>query len=158
MNPSDTPDAAIAMIDAEGTVVGWTQAARQLVGYSARDVVGRSAAHVLQSCDDATRVTSLAEQCRVQGGWSGTMAVRHRDGHTLTLTLRVSLLWGENGSHRWLVSRTSHPRLRHPGALDENGRGLFLIAHLSRRWGSRSASDGKVVWAEQDLSPTAVAR
>ncbi|MGW3248504.1 ATP-binding protein, partial [Streptomyces sp. NPDC001070] len=39
---------------------------------------------------------------------------------------------------------------------DENGRGLFLVAQLSRRWGSRSASGGKVVWAEEDLvsSPT----
>ncbi|MER6074880.1 SpoIIE family protein phosphatase [Streptomyces sp. NPDC001817] len=106
VEPSEAPDAAIAMIDAEGTVVGWTQAAQQLVGYSARDVVGRSAAHVLRPSDDATWATSLAEQCRVQGGWSGTVTVRHRDGHTLTLTLRVSLLWGENGSHRWLVSVT----------------------------------------------------
>jgi len=106
MNPSETPDAAIAMIDAEGTVVGWTQAAEQLVGYSAREVVGRPAAHVLPSSEDAPRATALAEQCRAQGGWSGTMTVRHRGGHTLTLTLRVSLLWGENESLRWLVSVT----------------------------------------------------
>ncbi|MFF4211814.1 SpoIIE family protein phosphatase [Streptomyces sp. NPDC001796] len=105
-NRSETPDAAIAMLDAEGTVVGWTRAAEQLVGYSAREVVGRPAAHVLPSAEDALKARALADQCRVQGGWSGTQTVRHRDGHTLTLTLRGSLLWGENESLRWLVSVT----------------------------------------------------
>ncbi len=41
-------------------------------------------------------------------------------------------------------SNTSHPRPRQPHTIDENGRGLFLVAQLSRRWGSRSATDGKV--------------
>lgn len=43
------------------------------------------------------------------------------------------------------------PRLRRARTVDENGRGLSLVAHLSRRWGSRSVPDGKVVWAEEDL-------
>ncbi|MER7834329.1 SpoIIE family protein phosphatase [Streptomyces sp. NPDC096040] len=106
VNQSETPDAAIAMIDAEGTVVGWTQAAQQLVGYSAAEVVGRSAAHVLPPSEDALRASAVAEQCRAEGGWSGTVKVRHRDGHTLTMTLRVSLLWGQDADTRWLVSVT----------------------------------------------------
>jgi anti-sigma regulatory factor (Ser/Thr protein kinase) len=54
-------------------------------------------------------------------------------------------------------SNTSHPRPRQPHIIDEQGRGLFLVAQLSRRWGSRSATDGKVVWAEQDLPSKALA-
>ena len=54
-------------------------------------------------------------------------------------------------------SNTSHPRPRQPHIIGENGRGLFLVAQLSRRWGSRSAPAGKVVWAEQDLPSKAVA-
>ncbi|MER5917157.1 SpoIIE family protein phosphatase [Streptomyces sp. NPDC001982] len=104
--PREIPDAAIAMVDAEGTVMGWTQAAEQLVGFSAGDVVGRSATHVLPPPEDAGRASVFAEQCRAQGGWSGTAAVRHRDGHTLTMTLRVSLLWGQDAGTRWLVSVT----------------------------------------------------
>ncbi|MET4641363.1 SpoIIE family protein phosphatase [Streptomyces sp. NBC_01550] len=106
VSPRETPDAAIAMLDAEGTVVGWTHAARQLVGYTAREVVGRSAAHVLPPPEDALRAASHAEQCRAQGGWSGTVAVRHRVGHTLKMTLRLSLLWGQDASTQWLVSVT----------------------------------------------------
>ncbi|MFF0291782.1 SpoIIE family protein phosphatase [Streptomyces sp. NPDC005262] len=104
--PRETPDAAIAMTDAEGTVMGWTRAAQQLVGYSAGEVVGRSAAHVLPPPEDARRASAFAEQCRAQGGWSGTVAVRHRDGRTLTMTLRISLLWGQDADTRWLVSVT----------------------------------------------------
>jgi anti-sigma regulatory factor (Ser/Thr protein kinase) len=43
------------------------------------------------------------------------------------------------------------PRLRHGRPTDENGRGLFLVSQLSGRWGARSESEGKVVWAEIDL-------
>ncbi|WP_393100038.1 hypothetical protein [Streptomyces sp. LN325] len=35
VSPREIPDAAIAMLDVEGTVVGWTHAAEQLVGYPA---------------------------------------------------------------------------------------------------------------------------
>ncbi|MEU5310886.1 SpoIIE family protein phosphatase [Streptomyces sp. NPDC021562] len=102
----EVPDAAIAVIDAEGIVVGWTHAAQQLVGHAAAEVVGRSAAHVLPPPEDARRALAFAEQCRAQGGWSGTVAIRHRDGHTLRMTLRVSLLRGQDDTTRWLASVT----------------------------------------------------
>ncbi|WP_371650843.1 SpoIIE family protein phosphatase [Streptomyces mirabilis] len=106
VSPREVPDAAIAMLDTEGTVVGWTHAAEQLVGYSAGEVVGRSAAHVLPPVEDAPSASAFAEQCRAQGGWSGTVMVRHRDGHAIKMTLRISLLWGQDAGTRWLVSVT----------------------------------------------------
>ena len=39
--PVGMTGAAIAVVDEGGTVVGWTQAAQRLVGYSAAEVVGR---------------------------------------------------------------------------------------------------------------------
>ncbi|MED7825006.1 SpoIIE family protein phosphatase, partial [Streptomyces chiangmaiensis] len=99
-------DTAVAMIDEQGTVVAWTQAAQHLVGYCPEDVVGRSATLVLPSSEEPLGVSAFAEQCRAQGGWSGTAAVRHRDGRTLNLSLRLSLLWGQDATHRWLVSLT----------------------------------------------------
>ncbi|MGW8951918.1 SpoIIE family protein phosphatase [Streptomyces sp. NPDC055709] len=106
VSPREIPDAAIAMLDAAGTVAGWTHAAEQLVGYSAGEVVGRSAAHMLPRAEDASRASVFAEQCRAQNGWSGTVTVRHRDGHAIRMTLRISLLWGRDDSTRWLVSVT----------------------------------------------------
>ncbi|MFJ3276781.1 SpoIIE family protein phosphatase [Streptomyces sp. NPDC086776] len=46
------------------------------------------------------------------------------------------------------------PRLRHAYDTDEGGRGLFLIAQLTRRWGTRYAARGKTIWAEQTLPTT----
>ncbi len=43
------------------------------------------------------------------------------------------------------------PHLRHASATDEGGRGLFLVAHLAERWGTRYTDHGKVIWAEQSL-------
>ncbi|WP_159045633.1 ATP-binding SpoIIE family protein phosphatase, partial [Streptomyces puniciscabiei] len=51
-------------------------------------------------------------------------------------------------------SGNCYPRQRHARIVDENGRGLFLVAQLAHRWGFRSASGGKVVWVEQDLPST----
>ncbi|MGP4085541.1 SpoIIE family protein phosphatase [Streptomyces sp. KR55] len=45
----------------------------------------------------------------------------------------------------------SQPRLRRARTTDEGGRGLFLVAQLSSRWGSRYGQRGKTVWAEQPL-------
>jgi len=42
------------------------------------------------------------------------------------------------------------PRLRHPGTLDENGRGLGIIGRLVQAWGTRHTPEGKIVWAEMD--------
>ncbi|MFJ6706452.1 MULTISPECIES: PAS domain-containing protein [unclassified Streptomyces] len=51
------------------------------------------------------------------------------------------------------VSDTSAtaPHLRYARSSDEGGRGLFLIAELTDRWGTRFGDAGKTIWAEQDL-------
>ncbi|MER5916548.1 SpoIIE family protein phosphatase [Streptomyces sp. NPDC001982] len=101
------PDSAIAMIDGEGTVVGWTSTAERLVGYAAGEMVGRPVWFVLPFLQDALHTWAASQQRRARGGWSGTATVHHRDGHTLHASLRVSLLWGRDGAVRWLVSGTN---------------------------------------------------
>ncbi|MFI8191587.1 SpoIIE family protein phosphatase [Streptomyces sp. NPDC085946] len=46
----------------------------------------------------------------------------------------------------------TQPRLRRARLMDEGGRGLFLIAQLAHRWGSRYTSTGKTIWTEQRLT------
>ncbi len=46
----------------------------------------------------------------------------------------------------------TQPRMRRARITDEGGRGLFLVARLSRRWGSRYGQRGKTIWVEQELS------
>ncbi|MFS4095316.1 SpoIIE family protein phosphatase [Streptomyces sp. AF1A] len=54
------------------------------------------------------------------------------------------------------VSDTSHtaPHLRRARTTDEGGRGLFLVAQLTERWGTRYTREGKTVWTEQPLTGT----
>ncbi|MGW7545920.1 SpoIIE family protein phosphatase [Streptomyces sp. NPDC054770] len=105
-NIREPSESAIAMLDEQGTVVGWTQAAERLFGYSAVDVVGRPASLVLPSSEQALTISEFVERCRAENGWSGTTTVRHRDGHGLHVSLRVSMLWGRGDTVRWLVSVT----------------------------------------------------
>ncbi|WP_181797797.1 SpoIIE family protein phosphatase/ATP-binding protein [Streptomyces sp. WELS2] len=46
---------------------------------------------------------------------------------------------------------TTSPHLRYAASTDEGGRGLFLVAQLAERWGTRYTPHGKVIWAEQPL-------
>ncbi|MFI8521898.1 SpoIIE family protein phosphatase [Streptomyces sp. NPDC085481] len=49
----------------------------------------------------------------------------------------------------------THPRMRRARLTDEGGRGLYLVAQLTTRWGSRYSRQGKTIWAEQDFPPAA---
>jgi anti-sigma regulatory factor (Ser/Thr protein kinase) len=48
-------------------------------------------------------------------------------------------------------SSSTAPRLRHARSTDEGGRGLFLVAQLTDRWGARYTPEGKIIWAEQEI-------
>ncbi|MGW3243200.1 SpoIIE family protein phosphatase [Streptomyces sp. NPDC001070] len=106
VNASDISDTAIALFDEQGTVAAWTHIAERLVGFSAGQVVGRSAALVLPSFGEATTTSAFVEQCRAENGWSGATAVRHRDGRVLDVNLRITMLRGQDGTARWLASVT----------------------------------------------------
>jgi PAS domain S-box-containing protein len=108
---AQTAGAAIAVLDAEGTVVGWTQAAERLVGYSAAEVVGRSAAGLLVAAEDRGKASAFSEQCTARGRWSGFAEVRHRDGRRIGVRLHVSSLSGQDGRARWVVSATDKATL-----------------------------------------------
>ncbi|WP_398978506.1 SpoIIE family protein phosphatase [Streptomyces sp. I05A-00742] len=75
-----------------------------------------------------------------------TNAIRHASGPIRVRLLRDRTLICE-------VSDTSStsPHLRYAAAEDEGGRGLFLVAQLAERWGTRYTPEGKVIWAEQPL-------
>jgi PAS domain S-box-containing protein len=72
-----------------------------------------------------------------------TNAVRHADGPLLLRLIRDRTLVCE-------VADTGHtsPHLRHSAEDDEGGRGLFIVAQLVHRWGTRYTQSGKTIWTE----------
>ncbi|MFD8072352.1 SpoIIE family protein phosphatase [Streptomyces sp. NPDC059718] len=102
--PFDLAYAASALIDGEGTIVGWTAAAEHLLGYPAAEALHRPAAQLLASSGQAAKAAEVAAQWHDQDIWGGLVAARHRDGRRIELGLRVSTLAAPDGHARWLVS------------------------------------------------------
>lgn len=75
-----------------------------------------------------------------------TNAIRHATGPVQLRLLRDRALICEisDGS-------STSPRLRSARNEDEGGRGLFLVAQLTERWGTRYTTNGKIIWTEQPL-------
>jgi anti-sigma regulatory factor (Ser/Thr protein kinase) len=122
-------------------VASWTLPCDETAVRSARNMAaGQLAAWGLDSLEESTKliVSELV-----------TNAVRHSTGPIGLRLIQHQVLTCEV-----FDNSGSTPRLRRAQTTDENGRGLFLVAQLSRRWGCRPVSDGKVVWSDQDLAPS----
>ncbi|GGV00194.1 hypothetical protein GCM10010275_43680 [Streptomyces litmocidini] len=78
-----------------------------------------------------------------------TNAVRYATG-----PIQLRLIRGDSLICEVTDDSSTAPHLRRALTTDENGRGLFITAQLTRRWGVRSAPRGKTIWAEQDLGPS----
>ncbi|MFI1096946.1 SpoIIE family protein phosphatase [Streptomyces sp. NPDC020917] len=75
-----------------------------------------------------------------------TNAVRHARPPIWLRLIRDGVLVCEVGD-----SSPTQPRMRRARSTDEGGRGLFIVAQLSSRWGCRYGRDGKTIWAEQPM-------
>ncbi|MEU0399319.1 SpoIIE family protein phosphatase [Streptomyces sp. NPDC006197] len=75
--------------DAEGRIVEWSLAAQDLLGHRPEHVLGRLATPLL--VPDANRELADRLTDRVQSGETmvGTLPVRHRDGHTVTMEMWI---------------------------------------------------------------------
>jgi PAS domain S-box-containing protein len=100
----DASTDAAAVVSTDGVVVGWTRGAEELLGRPAREVVGGSAARLLAMPGDPARVAGIAERCRGGMGWSGLIPVRHRDGSSIDVDLRVSASFRVGSDECFLIS------------------------------------------------------
>jgi serine phosphatase RsbU (regulator of sigma subunit)/anti-sigma regulatory factor (Ser/Thr protein kinase) len=77
-----------------------------------------------------------------------TNAVTHASGPIrLRLILESTLICEVSDSSN------TFPHMRRAHTFDEGGRGLLLVSRLSRRWGTRPTTAGKVIWADQTIPP-----
>ncbi|MEU8591207.1 SpoIIE family protein phosphatase [Streptomyces sp. NPDC048664] len=65
--------------------------------------------------------------------------------------VRVRMLRDRNLICEVFDASSTSPHLRYAAMTDEGGRGLFLVAQMTERWGTRYTPTGKVIWAEQPL-------
>ncbi|WP_406260828.1 serine/threonine-protein phosphatase [Actinacidiphila glaucinigra] len=106
------------------------------VSHARKHVAGKLAAWGLP---DATQTTELIVSELV------TNAIRHA-----LPPFRLRLIRHDNGlTCEVSDSSSTTPHLRRARTLDESGRGLFIVAQLTQRWGCRHTEEGKTIWAEQ---------
>ncbi|AUY49502.1 SpoIIE family protein phosphatase [Streptomyces sp. CB01881] len=75
-----------------------------------------------------------------------TNAIRYAGG-----PVEVRLILAERLTCEVSDPSATQPRMRRARLTDEGGRGLYLVAQLTDRWGSRYTRHGKTIWAEQEL-------
>ncbi|WP_329140192.1 SpoIIE family protein phosphatase [Streptomyces sp. NBC_01476] len=107
--PTDEPlgpfGPASAVVDASGTILGWTKAAERALGYRPQEVVGRSAAVVLAGRDPAADLAVWGRRAQAREPWSAVARLRSRDGTSTEVMLDVSPLSGD-GRADWFVTAT----------------------------------------------------
>ncbi|MGI5508304.1 SpoIIE family protein phosphatase [Streptomyces sp. CA-106131] len=104
---------ATAVLDASGTVIGWSPAAAELFGLVPEEALGRRADAVLGE-DAGGRPLFRSDQLLIPEGEtrSGTRTVRHRDGGTATVAVTLNpLAHGDSGA-AWLVWAVSVEQMR----------------------------------------------
>ncbi|WP_229840787.1 SpoIIE family protein phosphatase [Streptomyces brasiliensis] len=94
---------ATVFVDAKGTVSLWSPQAQALLGHPAEEVCGRPATDLLARQEDreaalAARGLQPAGQC-----WNGVLALRHRAGHEVQISLRVRPVLCAQGQAGWSV-------------------------------------------------------
>ncbi|MET8212661.1 PAS domain-containing protein [Streptomyces sp. NPDC005373] len=90
---------ACVTVDEHAIVTRWNAGAEQLLGYSAAQTVGRSAADLLAEPIPAQDLRSLEELPR----WHGKLSVRHRDGRRLEIKVLAHHRTPETGTREWFL-------------------------------------------------------
>ncbi|GAT85070.1 ATPase [Streptomyces sp. F-3] len=134
----ETAYTAAATVDAYGVVTGWSEGARRLLGYEPSQVVGCSAARLLADAPggDVRRDASGRDR------WSGSVAVRHRDGGRLRLRLLAHRRAHGGRADEWLVVSAVAGR---PGGLS-GGPGSRAPGERLEEWAFTQSPCGMAVF------------
>ncbi|NED37299.1 SpoIIE family protein phosphatase [Streptomyces sp. SID8499] len=122
--PFDDAATARAVVDERGLLAEWNEGARRLLGWAPEEVVGRPADRLLA---EGAQVPAVPAEHR----WTGTLDLRHRDGHTVPV---------------WLLAHHRRP---------EDGGDWLLVTPLEG--GPAPAPDDPLLRAQLLQSPCAVA-
>ncbi|CAG7603347.1 SpoIIE family protein phosphatase [Actinacidiphila bryophytorum] len=118
----DTLRVAVVMLDTSGRVLLWSPLAEEVLGWAGEHIVGRRVGGLFgpggqpaagsrpePSPGQAEQI--LGELLR-GGRWDGILSLRHRDGHTVQVEARASLLVDGDGRPFVLASMVETSRLR----------------------------------------------
>ncbi|MET7861067.1 SpoIIE family protein phosphatase [Streptomyces sp. NPDC005318] len=94
---------ALAYVEADGTISLWSGQAETLLGYPAEDVCGMPAVDLLTTREHREAAVSAQERHSAGQSWDGVLGMRHRDGHEVSVAVRVRPLLSRAGQAGWFV-------------------------------------------------------
>ncbi|MER6216044.1 SpoIIE family protein phosphatase [Streptomyces sp. NPDC001674] len=89
---------ATATIGEDGTVTDWGDGACRLLGYAPAEIVGRPAVRLLAESGPPGQQISPGQE-----RWSGTVALRHRDGGRVEVPVLAHRWTSTSGAVKWTV-------------------------------------------------------
>ncbi|MFF3766510.1 SpoIIE family protein phosphatase [Streptomyces sp. NPDC001922] len=139
-------DVPMAIISVGGMVTGWSEGARQLLGYGAQEVVGHPASDLLINRE----FPEAAGLCLIEAReWSGTAGLRHLDGHRVDLTLHLQPSLGDDGTAQAFVvtatagaAEADDDRRMVEWAFTQSSVALSTYSTTSRTWQLNAAARG----------------
>ncbi|MGW3012857.1 SpoIIE family protein phosphatase [Streptomyces sp. NPDC001219] len=138
----------MAIISVGGKVTGWSEGARKLLGYDPPEIVGHPVSDLLINGE----YPEVAGPCLLDAReWSGTAAVRHRDGHRVELPLHLHPTFRDDGTTQaFVVTATAgaveaeSDRRMVEWAFAQSSVALSTYSTTSRSWqGNAVAHDGE---------------
>lgn len=124
---------AMATIDGQGLLTGWSEGAHRLLGYRAETVLRTVAASLLVESPDPEVVVSLAGR----EWWSRIVPLRHQDGTRVNTGLLAHRRVTDDGSFEWRLT-TTVTDLQPPDAAEQSHsrQRLVLLNDVNTRIGT----------------------
>ncbi|MGW7367519.1 SpoIIE family protein phosphatase [Streptomyces sp. NPDC054841] len=102
-DPFSLGSAVSLLLDGRGWVVGWSERARELLGYTEEEALGRSAADLLVDPRDRDLVRDAAAACVRDGRWFGGLPVRDHKDRRAAFGIRVHRVIRAGRADEWYV-------------------------------------------------------
>ncbi len=121
---------AFVMIDAQGTILEWNQAAETLFGYHYYQAVGQKVHDLLTTGKESDEMIEGLKRFSYSGegpliGNTFEVNARHKDGHTIAVELSLSALFVDDHWHGIGLARDIRTRKQHEASLQYSYPALF---------------------------------
>jgi PAS domain S-box-containing protein len=121
----DSLRVAVVMLDTTGRVLLWSPLAEEVLGWAGEHIVGRRVGGLfgppeaapgggdgIPTVPDPVQAEQILGELLQSGRWDGILSLRHRDGHSVQVETRASLLVDGDGRPFVLASMVETSRLR----------------------------------------------
>jgi PAS domain S-box-containing protein len=126
-------DEAVALADADGTVVYWNPAASRMFGWPSAEVVGRSIVEIVSGSANRDAATDILRRVQAGGSWNGAWHVPHADGSFVSAEVSIAPTFASDGTFVGLaaVGRDVTARERSGHELHASHRIFDALLHVT---------------------------